>query len=40
MAKDYAQAYCPTSSYPQTTANRGYNPFIAIQIALAGGHYS
>ena len=32
----YAQAYCRISSYLQTMANRGYNPLVAIQIALAG----
>ena len=32
----YAQAYCRISSYLQTMANKGYNPLIAIQIALAG----
>lgn len=31
----YAQAYCRISSYLQTMANKGYNPLIAIQIALA-----
>lgn len=35
-AEDYAHAYCRISSYLQTMANRGYNPLIAIQIALAG----
>jgi len=34
--EDYAQAYCRISSYLQTMANRGYNPLIAIHIALAG----
>ena len=34
-ASDYAQAYCRISSYLQSMANRGYNPLIAIQIALA-----
>ena len=33
---DYAHAYCRISSYLQSMANRGYNPLIAIQIALAG----
>lgn len=33
---NYAQAYCRISSYLQSMANRGYNPLIAIQIALAG----
>lgn len=32
----YAKAYCRISSYLQTMANRGYNPLIAIQMALAG----
>ena len=32
----YAQAYCRISSYIQTMANKGYNPLVAIQIALAG----
>jgi len=31
----YAKAYCRISSYLQTMANKGYNPLIAIQIALA-----
>ena len=33
---DMAQAYCPISSYLQTMANKGMNPLIAIQMALAG----
>jgi len=33
---NYAQAYCRISSYLQTMANKGYNPLIAVQIALAG----
>lgn len=32
----YAHAYCRISSYLQTMANKGYNPLIAIQIAMAG----
>ena len=32
----YAQAYCRILSYLQTMANKGYNPLIATQIALAG----
>jgi transposase len=32
----YADAYCRLSSYLQTMANKGYNPLIAIQMALAG----
>ncbi len=33
---EYAHAYCRISSYIQTMGNRGYNPLIAIQMALAG----
>ena len=32
----YAQAYCRISSYLQTMANKGYNPLLAIQMALNG----
>ena len=32
----YAQAYCRISSYLQTMKNKGFNPLIAIQIALKG----
>ena len=32
----YAHAYCRISSYIQTMANKGYNPLIAIQLALRG----
>jgi transposase len=32
----YAQAYCRISSYLHTMANKGYNPLIAVQMALAG----
>ncbi|VAW76860.1 hypothetical protein MNBD_GAMMA12-2598 [hydrothermal vent metagenome] len=35
----YAQAYCRISSYLQTMANKGYNPLIAIQMALSGELY-
>ena len=31
----YAEAYCRISSYLQTMASKGYNPLIAIQMALA-----
>ena len=31
-----AKAYCRISSYLSTMANRGVNPLIAIQMALAG----
>jgi len=34
--RGYAEAYCRISSYLQTMANLGYNPLIAIQMALAG----
>ena len=33
---DYAQAYCRISSYLQTMRNRGFNPLIAINMALSG----
>ena len=32
----YAEAYCRISSYLQTMANKGYNPLVAVQMALAG----
>ncbi len=32
----YAKSYCRISSYLQTMANKGVNPLIAIQAALAG----
>jgi transposase len=32
----FARAYCRISSYLQTMAYRGYNPLIAIQMALNG----
>lgn len=32
----YAHAYCRISSYLQTMANKGYNPLVAIQMALSG----
>ena len=35
----YAQAYCRISSYLQTMGYRGYNPLVAIQIALSGEIY-
>ena len=37
--EQYAQAYCRISSYLQTMRNRGYNPLVAIQIALTGEIY-
>jgi len=36
----YAEAYCRTSSYLQTMANQGYNPLVAIQLALSGQLYA
>ncbi|HEY1888977.1 MAG TPA: IS66 family transposase [Steroidobacteraceae bacterium] len=36
----YAEAYCRISSYLQTMANRGYNPHLAIQLALSGQLYA
>ncbi|MCP5037735.1 MAG: IS66 family transposase [Rhodobacteraceae bacterium] len=36
----YAQAYCRISSYLQTMANQGYNPLVAIQLALSGQLYA
>ena len=35
----YAQAYCRISSYLQTMAYRGYNPLVAIPLALSGQLY-
>ena len=32
----YAHAWCRISSYLQSAAAQGYNPLVAIQIALAG----
>jgi transposase len=32
----HAEAYCRISSYLQTMAHQGYNPLVAIQLALAG----
>lgn len=32
----YAKAFCRITSYLQTMANKGVNPLIAIQMALAG----
>jgi transposase len=32
----YAKAYCRISSYIQTMTSKGFNPLIAIQMALAG----
>jgi hypothetical protein len=38
--RQYAEAYCRISSYLQTLAYRGYNPLVAIQMALSGQIYS
>jgi len=38
--RQYAEAYCRISSYLQTMANRGYNPLVAIQMALSGELYA
>jgi len=35
-SEEYAKAYCRISSYLQTMANKGFNPLIAVQLALAG----
>ena len=37
--RKYAEAYCRISSYLQTMSNRGYNPLVAIQMALSGQIY-
>ena len=37
---EFAQAYCRISSYLQTMANQGYNPLVAIQLALSGQLYA
>ena len=37
--RKYAEAYCRISSYLQTMSNRGYNPLLAIQMALSGQIY-
>jgi len=36
----FAEAYCRISSYLQTMATKGYNPLVAIQLALSGQLYS
>jgi len=35
----FAEAYCRISSYLQTMSTKGYNPLVAIQLALAGQLY-
>lgn len=39
-SQQYAQAYCRISSYLQTMAYQGINPFVAIQNALNGQFFS
>ena len=34
--RGYAEAYCRIYSLLQTMANQGYNPLVAVQIALSG----
>ena len=36
----YAKAYCRISAYLQTMAYKGYNPLVAIQMALSGELYA
>jgi transposase len=38
--QQYAEAYCRISSYLQTMANQGYNPLVAIQLAISGQIYA
>jgi len=38
--RHYAEAYCRISSYLQTMTYRGYNPLVAIQMALSGQIYA
>lgn len=39
-SREYAQAYCRISSYLQSMAYQGYNPLVAIQMALSGEIYA
>jgi hypothetical protein len=39
-SEHYAKAYCRISSYLQTMGNKGYNPLVAIQMALSGQLYA
>ena len=39
-SQKYAEAYCRISSYLQTMANQGYNPLVAIQLAISGQIYA
>jgi len=38
--RQYAEAYCRIASYVQTMANQGYNPLVAIPMALSGQIYA
>ncbi len=38
--RQFAEAYYRISSDLQTMANRGYNPLVAIQMALSGQLYA
>jgi len=38
-SEHFAKAYCRIASYLKTMSNKGYNPLIAIQMALAGQIY-
>jgi hypothetical protein len=38
--EQYAEAYCRISSYLQTMAYKGFNPLVAIQLALSGELYA
>ena len=38
--RQYAEAYCRISSYLQTMANQGYNPLVAIQLAMSRQLYA
>ena len=38
--EQFAQAYCRISSYLQTMAYKGFNPLVAIQLALSGELYA
>jgi transposase len=38
--QDFARAYCRISSYLSTMANKGFNPLVAIQIAISGQIYA
>jgi len=35
-SEQYAHAYCRISSYIQTMSNKGYNPLVAVEMALNG----